>query len=664
LLERMGQPTDLGVSKPHIASLVLCLEAAHIYLLLLVLGNSSGLMFIDLASPGLDWKAWVISGTISGIMNHCLFRSRSKVISSAGLTTMLGAALHVASSLVEPALLMSAMTVLGAALMSGAVVLAIWLQLLASQQLFKVPTQHAAALFSSSFLSPLLIAEIWAVRSLLGTVQTAGSSSIFRFVEGAWIRLYPYTVLIFAMLATHVLWLPVLVRAMKEDRRARPEQAAILEACATRRSPFSRKLLLIPAAGAGVVIGSYRLLAGYPLAGDAHYYLSVLDQIARSGVQSVLSTDRPLLFAILHSLRTCLSIDTELLLKYSLVILTSIFVASTYLFMVSCFNDEGLAILGSFLAATSPHVTIGIRYFIVANWLAMILMMLFFTAILRSIKRKSQVWAVSAIALSWLILGIHFPTWMFMILVLSAHASISYLKRDPSQSGEASPLARIAAGCLLSSLPALVLGLGTPEVSASLQQAWSRTIASLAGMTPLNIIRFLQDEVLLSSYFGYGSYAVPLTYALSLLGLYRLHRSRGVCTRMTLSWAGISSLGLLMIPKFEQWRLLYMMPLQILSAYGLLYFLASVRILKGPSTIDAGHGVWVHGAIPAVSLIAAGAILFFLAPFSLVAIPASTLVGYCLAYDASSREAYKIVATETVLLYVFVTIIAALCSLR
>ena len=664
MLERMGQPTDLGVSRPHIASLVLCLEATHIYLLLLVLGNFCGLMFIDLASPGLDWRAWVISGAVSGIMNHYLFRSSSKVISSTGLTTMLGAALHVASSLVEPALPLSALTVLGAALMSGAVVLAIRLQLLASQQLFKVPTQHAAALFSSSFLSPLLITEVWAARSLLGVVQTAGSSSISRFVEGAWIRLYPYTVLVFAMLATQVLWLPVLVRAIKEDRRDRPEQAAILEECATRRNSFSRKLLLIPAVGTGVVTGSYRLLKGYPLTGDAHYYLSVLDQIARSGAQSILSTDRPLLFAVLHLLRTCFSIEPELLLKYSLVILTSIFVASTYLSMVSCFNDEGLAILGSFLAATSLHVTIGIRYFIVANWLAMILMMLFFTAILRSIRRKSQVWAVSAIALSWLILGIHFPTWMFMILVVSAHALISYLKRDPSQRGEVSPLARIVAGCLLSSLPALVLGLGTPEVSASLQHAWSRTIASLAGMTPLNIIRFLQDEILLSSYFGYGSYAVPLTYALSLLGLYRLHRSGGVCARVILSWAGISSLGLLIIPKFEQWRLLYMMPLQILSAYGLLCFLASIRILKGPSTIDAGHGVWVHGAIPVASLIAAGAILFLFAPFSLVAIPASALVGYCLAYCSDSQEAHKIMATDIVLLYVFATIIAALCSLK
>jgi hypothetical protein len=55
---------------------------------------------------------------------------------------------------------------------------------------------------------------------------------------------------------------------------------------------------------------------------------------------------------------------------------------------------------------------------------------------------------------------------------------------------------------------------------------------------------------------------VPLTYALALTVLYRLYLTKPTC-RLILSWATVASLGLLVIPRPEQWRLLYMTPIEI-----------------------------------------------------------------------------------------------------
>jgi len=540
------------------------------------------------------------------------------------------------------------------------------LQLQMSQQLFGVATEHAALRLLSSFFSPLLVLEVWAVGSLLPVVWIASRRQSFDMVgliEGAEVGLYPYTIMVFVLLATQLLWLPIIVKWGTASSRASLELTASVRVMSRNQRTSRNAALCVLAIAVGILVCSYRLILGYPLTGDVQYYMSILREMDRLGVAHALSTDRPLLFLVLHSVRACLSIEVEALLNYLQIVLTCALTSSTYLLIDFCLKDERLAILSTFLASISPHVTVGIRYFIIGNWLALILLMLLFFALLKSREAESQRWAFLAIVLSWLILGFHFPTWLFAILVLVVYSLMSLRKvKLLSQAWKFLPV-RITIGSLLAIVPAFLVSMVVPEMSATFQDAWSKIVANLSQVGPINFVHFLQDEVLLSSYFAKGSYAIPVTYALSLFGLYWLYHIREDNVQLVLSWMMVASLGILVIPRVEQWRLLYMMPIEVLAAEGVIYIVTSTKLLKGSCVADGGDKVWRRGMLLFVGLIVSGASSLLFSASSLLTVLCFTIMEWFLLSDLDQSEVSQMVAVEIVLLYMLAGAAHALYSL-
>mgnify|MGYP007042362487 CR=1 FL=1 len=588
------------------------------------------------------------------------------MISRTGLAVGLGAILTAASIIIEPPPPASIIIVLGASLMSGGTIVTTWLQLQMSRQLFGVATEHGALLLLSSLLSPLLVLEVWAVGSLLPVVWIASRRPPFDtagIFEGAEMRLYPYTIVLFVLLATQLLWLPIIAKWGRTSSKASAESKATVRAVSrNRRTPHNAALLVL-AIMVGILVSSYRLILGYPLTGDAQYYVSILRDVDRLGVAHALSTDRPMLFLALHSVRVCLSIEVEALLNYLQIVLTCALTSSTYLLIDFCFKDERLAILTAFLASISPHVTIGIRYFIIGNWLALILLMLLCFAMLKSQSVNSQRWAFLAIALSWLILGFHFPTWIFANLVLIVYSLISLRKVRTLSQAQRFLSVRITVGSLLAILPTFMASIVIPEMSATFQIAWSKIVTNLSQLGPVNFAHFLQDEVLLSSYFAKGTYAIPLTYALSLLGFYSLYRIREDNVQLVLSWMMFSSMGILVIPGVEQWRLLYMMPIEVLAAEGVIYIVTSTKLLKHSYLADERDKVWLRGTLLIVSLLASGATALLFSASSLLSVLCFTIAESLLLRDLDITELSRMVAIEIALLYILAGTGHALYSL-
>jgi hypothetical protein len=83
-------------------------------------------------------------------------------------------------------------------------------------------------------------------------------------------------------------------------------------------------------------------------------------------------------------------------------------VTVTFISVKSYFEDGRLAVLSAFLTAAGPHLTISINYFIVGNRLGLILMMILYIAMAKSFADRSRAWLISTVAISWLMLGIHF----------------------------------------------------------------------------------------------------------------------------------------------------------------------------------------------------------------------------------------------------------------
>jgi len=147
----------------------------------------------------------------------------------------------------------------------------------------------------------------------------------------------------------------------------------------------------------------------------------------------------------------------------------------------------------------------------------------------------------------------------------------------------------IAIGSLLAIVPAFLVSMVVPDMSPTFQDAWSKIVTNMSQVGPINFVHFLRDEVLLSSYFARGSYAIPATYALSLFGPYWLYRVREDDVQLVLSWMMVASLGILVVPRVEQWRLLYMMPMEVLAAEGVIYIVTSTKLLKGSCVADGGR---------------------------------------------------------------------------
>jgi len=113
----------------------------------------------------------------------------------------------------------------------------------------------------------------------------------------------------------------------------------------------------------------------------------------------------------------------------------------------------------------------------------------------------------------------------------------------------------------------------------------------------------------------------------------------------------ITSVGLLLIPKLEQWRLLYMVPLEILAALGLIHALASAGLLKQMTLADTESTGWLQESALIGSLVAGGTLLTAnLAP-PLALVLALPLIGWLLAHGMSHDQLRQITAAEISLLY-------------
>ncbi len=503
---------------------ILCLEAVHVILLSLVSIGHFRAVPPALVSSSFQWNAWVISGGLCGLLGCCLLSRRSRIIASVGMVTLLGTDLVVLSSLVEQTRFLYSLTLLGTVLMSGGVVVGIWLKLRSAKETLFLERTDATALFFLCLVSPLLILGIWAVRSTLPQDWLSLPGRVFgvSYIEMSWGWSYPFTRWIFTALVTQLFWLPILARFKITGSRPNNASESSSASSAGRPRTLLHLLLLFLSIGVGVFVSAYPILVDYPLTGDANYYLSNLQQMDQFGANWALSTDRPLFFLLLHFLKTTLSMDNELFLRCVPIALTSISVSATYHFMNSFLRTQTIALLSAFLASSSTHVALGVHYFIIANWLAFTLMMILFAALLKSKDGLGGGTTLLATALSWLMMGTHFPTWGFTAVVLGAYTLMSLRPQGSTRHITDSHPLRVTLGYATAIIPVALLGLVSIEVSAVLDQALSKVANSFSHVTPNAIAILLRDQTILRSYRTAGCYATPITYALALFGLYKL----------------------------------------------------------------------------------------------------------------------------------------------
>jgi hypothetical protein len=274
---------------------------------------------------------------------------------------------------------------------------------------------------------------------------------------------------------------------------------------------------------------------------------------------------------------------------------------------------SGLATLAALFSVFSPHLSVAVDYYLVANWVALILAMAFFMCLLRSLREKKARWVLSAVLVSSFILGVHYFTWIFVVVVAFLHLCLELLHRRTLRGVDL----RFKVGLLLSCvgvapIAVLFIVLSGSDLLSGLRLAETEVKTFLVNASPLNFFSLLTSRERLLLYFATEHYATPLTYALALIGLMRLYGEEHDWASLLKSWTMASCIGAFIVHFDELWRFLYQMPIGILAALGLNTAIDLLGL--GKSSRHAGdtcHSNPTRAAITLAGLFTVGVLITF-----------------------------------------------------
>ena len=538
-----------------------------------LLYKALGLKALVLMSAYLDRAAWATSASAFGWICIMLGGSARKLIHSLGAILLTGSVLQILRLMfpLYGAALITDMA--GDFLVACAAVAVIVMVVRNSKDVFSISSAEAVRMFFAFLFSLVVPLQVWSIATLLNLPRPQKfypRYDVYSGFEELFGLLFPVTVALLILLITEWLWsIPISRTAGRRLYRKATHNPERLDLTRREIPDTCWRLLLGVSLLLGILISTYQWSRGYPLGQDARYYSFVLRQMDMMGLQTAFSTERPFLFLALHFAGRALSLQSPLFLRLVPSILGIILVAATYCFVRFVGGSERVAALAALFAAVSPHNTVGSDIYIIANWLGISLMMLFLYCFFTSLLKRSRRWMAITIALSGLILGVHYFTWIFMMVVVLMYFLLSIVEMRGSCAADWRFRAILTLGCFSVTVPALILASTTGQLFTSLQRVSQMTASLLSQATPWNFFTLLMNQERSYEYFAQKHYAIPLLYGLGLIGAVRVGYLKNDHARLVRSWLIVACLGLLAIPTDHVWRFLYMIPIEILAAFGL-----------------------------------------------------------------------------------------------
>jgi len=556
-----------------LSSAFFCLAGLNVVFSSSLLYKALGLKALVLMSAYLDRAAWATSASAFGWICIMLGGSARKLIHSLGAILLTGSVLQILRLMfpLYGAALITDMA--GDFLVACAAVAVIVMVVRNSKDVFSISSAEAVRMFFAFLFSLVVPLQVWSIATLLNLPRPQKfypRYDVYSGFEELFGLLFPVTVALLVLLVTEWLWLiPISRTAGRRLYHKVTHNPGRLDLTKREIPDTCWRILLGVSLLLGIFISAYQWSRGYPLGQDARYYSFVLRQMDVMGLQAAFSTERPFLFLALHFAGRVLSPESPLLLRLVPSILSVILIAATYCFVRFVGGSEQVAALAVLFAAVSPHVTVGVDIYIIANWLGISLMMLFLYCFFISLLKRSRRWTAVTIALSGLILGVHYFTWIFMMVVVLMYFLLSIVEMRGSCAADWRFRAILTLGCFSVTVPALILASTTGQLFTSLQRVSQMTASLLSQATPWNFLTLLMNQERSYEYFAQKHYAIPLLYGLGLIGAVRLGHLKNDYARLVKSWLIVACLGLLAIPIDHVWRFLYMIPIEILAAFGL-----------------------------------------------------------------------------------------------
>jgi len=401
--------------------------------------------------------------------------------------------------------------------------------------------------------------------------------------------LYPLTSWLFLLFLYSWIWIPVLKQV--SPRIATLKRAKLkIKKISLFRVPdagsiftLNRKyivlgLLLSLATAAFVSYYPYTHVPHSTLVGsDSVEYYNWVSSLNQKGPLTVFNTDRPLPLLLMYVVQIATGWSPETVVRMMPTILALCLCLAVYWFVKIGTKNEFAAVVSSLLSSFSFQVTVGVFAYFLANWMAIIESLLLLVFLLKSSEKQSWKFVVLSAVMGMAVLLTHPYTWDVLMAVLILYFAWTLIRKGSGRKREILLLALLLASNFI-----FYAAYAQAPFGKSLGSAEG---GSLSGVTSgIGVSNFLNLQnnlaMIVQSYVG-GLFGNPFLILLAVVGVFSMFDFSERFNKIMMSWVMVPSLALLIVsPDPYYYRFLYLIPIQIQAAAGLLWITSKLELMK------------------------------------------------------------------------------------
>jgi len=358
-------------------------------------------------------------------------------------------------------------------------------------------------------------------------------------------------------------------------------------------SQLASKPIQMRTATVGVALVTVSMLAGliaylpysfsdFPVVIDAHWYYERLGTLGEgvSIPDLLLKEPRAAYLLLLYGIRLATQLPIRETAMTGSIIVSVLCALGSFFLMKEIGQGDLPSLLAALFASFSPQMLVGTLASIFSNWLAIAEILFFFVFLLRAAKTSGKSWLAASLAVSLAIMVTHPWTWAILMLILATYVVLSALRDRSWGSLRHSAGLRMLAGSILVGLAVFLVAGGSAVSQGVVNLAYYfGVVENLRLQRPPEV--FLRDvQIALFNYSTRGLFSNWVMISLGVVGVFGLGEM-GKETRVLLeSWIlGPSLLILFFSPEIE-WRLLFLIPYNILAVLGVTTLMGVLKRLN------------------------------------------------------------------------------------
>ena len=446
-----------------------------------------------------------------------------------------------------------------------------------------IPRAHViavslAALFSFGILVELLALYAW-------SASPFAALRAYSAVKGDLFSLARFELGFFFVGYSLVLWLilllmasPVLLEAAIRLANRRASTAHHFSMPRIRLKTAYVVVGLVGACALAALVASLPyFLSPYPVGIDVHWYYGVLDALVKGASLSVLGEgwrahmELHIVYVLLtYAIQTATQLSIRDAVMSGAMVVSVLFAVGSFLAVRETGLGDLASLLAGLFAGVSPQILVGTLASVFGSWLAIGEMMFFFAFLLRAIRTGSKRSLVVSFAVALLVMVTHPWTYPILLLILTIYVVLSALQDRSWAFLRGSAGLKILLASVLAGFVAFALAQGS--LVYDLVMAVGQTGGLLANVPPWRSSdAFLHDvQVALFNYSTQGFYSNWIMLSLGIVGVLGLANIEKETRAIFVSWILGPSVLFLFLGSEIQWRLLYLIPYNILAAVGVL----------------------------------------------------------------------------------------------